>query len=575
LKTTVSWYDSHAKEVAVQYESLNPERLNGWLTDLLPSGKGIVLDIGAGTGRDAAWLASRGLEVVAVEPSTAMREDARRRHPDARIQWINDSLSDFRQVSRLGLSFDFILLSAVWMHIPKGDRTRAFRKLTTLLKPGGVIAMSLRQGPAEADRGMHRVSEQEIERLAREHGAFIERRLEKHDALGRKEVTWIQIAIRLPDDGSGALPLLRHIILNDDKSSTYKLALLRALCRVADGAAGYASLEGDEYVSVPLGLVGLYWIRLFKPLLAADLPQSPANRGVERLGFVKDGFRRLMQTGTEMSHLDLRVGMTFSGERANALHYALRDACKTIEEMPAHFMTYPNGGPILPVRRQGRLPRPGTVILDAAYLSSFGELRVPQHLWRALQRFHVWVEPALVAEWSRLIKIYGQTQGRRLGDSAIVKAMTWSEPGRDVRVARERALQLIEGAGLRCVWTGRALSSANLDVDHCLPWVAWPCGDLWNLLPTLRSVNQNQKRDRLPGEAILRAAQDRIEQWWEGAYLKAENPVLPEQFRIEARASLPIVGGERFELDDVFAGLTLQRLRLKHDQQVPEWLGQT
>jgi hypothetical protein len=31
--------------------------------------------------------------------------------------------------------------------------------------------------------------------------------------------------VRLPDDGSGALPLLRHIILNDDKSSTYKLAL--------------------------------------------------------------------------------------------------------------------------------------------------------------------------------------------------------------------------------------------------------------------------------------------------------------------------------------------------------------
>ena len=33
------------------------------------------------------------------------------------------------------------------------------------------------------------------------------------------------------------LPLLRYIILNDDKFSTYKLALLRAICRIADGAA--------------------------------------------------------------------------------------------------------------------------------------------------------------------------------------------------------------------------------------------------------------------------------------------------------------------------------------------------
>jgi hypothetical protein len=144
---------------------------------------------------------------------------------------------------------------------------------------------------------------------------------------------------------------------------------------------------------------------------------------------------------------------------------------------------------------------------------------VPWHLWRALQRFDVWIEPALVPEWSRPMKSYGETQGRRLGDSAIVKAMTWSEPGPDVRVAREQALRLIEGPGLRCVWTGRALSTANVDVDHCLPWVA--VRESWNLLPAYRSVNQNQKRDRLPGDAILGSAQDRIQQWRDGRLRRA------------------------------------------------------
>jgi hypothetical protein len=70
------------------------------------------------------------------------------------------------------------------------------------------------------------------------------------------------------------------------------------------------------------------------------------------------------------------------------------------------------------------------------------EFALPQHLWRALQRFDVWIEPAPVAGWSRLMKIYGETQGRRLGDSVIIEAMAWSEPGRDVRVAREQALRL-------------------------------------------------------------------------------------------------------------------------------------
>src|SRR5699024_10512748 len=117
---------------------------------------------------------------------------------------------------------------------------RAFRKLITLLKPSGVLAITLRQGPVEKDRGFYPVSPAELETLAREHGALVMRTVDTEDRLGRKDVRWTNLAIRLPDDGTGALPLLRHIILNDNKSSTYKLTLLRALCRVADGAAGYA-----------------------------------------------------------------------------------------------------------------------------------------------------------------------------------------------------------------------------------------------------------------------------------------------------------------------------------------------
>ena len=40
-------------------------------------------------------------------------------------QWLDDSLPDFQVTQRLGLSFDVILLSAVWMHLPPADRPRA------------------------------------------------------------------------------------------------------------------------------------------------------------------------------------------------------------------------------------------------------------------------------------------------------------------------------------------------------------------------------------------------------------------------------------------------------------------
>lgn len=567
MSDAIRWYDANAEDVSRRYESVAAEIVHGWLVDLLPRAPALVLDVGAGTGRDAAWLASRGLEVVAVEPSGPMLAKGQRLHPSPSIRWISDSLPGLDSLFRLGLSFDLILLSAVWMHVPPADRARAFRKLVTLLKPGGCIAITLRHGPAEPERGVHNVSQAEIEHLARAHGAFVERAADGKDELGRSAVTWTQLAVRLPDDGSGALPLLRHIILNDDKSSTYKLALLRALCRIAVGAGGYARDTDDGHISVPLGLVGLYWVRLFKPLLAGGLPQNPTNQGDERLSFVKDGFRKL----NGVSHLDLRIGMSFGADRSATLHSALRDACDTITRMPAHYITYPGGGPVLPVKRTGRVPRPDTIHLNESYLSGFGDLLVPRHLWRALQRFDVWIEPALISEWSRLMIGYAEKQGRKLPDAKIAAAMTWSEPSRDVRIAREQAVRLIDFGKLHCVWSGRTLSADTLDIDHCFPWSAWPCDDLWNLLPAHRNVNQNQKRDKLPGVELLRSAQDRIQEWWERGYLKAGNHVLPERFMAEAKATLPVIEHVEFQLDDVFAALNMQQIRLKHDQQVPVW----
>jgi hypothetical protein len=175
---------------------------------------------------------------VAVEPSGAMRRQGQRLHPDERIRWLDDRLPALATTLRVGLAADVILLSGVWQHLAPTDRPRAFRNLVSLLKSGGLLAITLRHGPADPDRGMHPVSLAEIERLGREHGLVAVHAATVGDAMGRPEVSWTQVALRLPDDGTGALPLLRHVILNDQKSATYKLGLLRAICRAADGAAG-------------------------------------------------------------------------------------------------------------------------------------------------------------------------------------------------------------------------------------------------------------------------------------------------------------------------------------------------
>jgi SAM-dependent methyltransferase len=568
----IAWYDRQGSTLTDTYESLDFKAVHGWLLDVLPKDRGLILDVGAGSGRDAAGFAEMGYEVVAVEPSLSMLHEASLRHTDSRIRWLDDRLPALEATLRTGLNFDLILLSGVWQHVAAGDRPRAFRKLVRLLNPGGAIAITLRMGAADPEREMHEVSRAEIESLARGHGAFVERCLEAEDRLGRSDVRWIQLVVRLPDDGTGALPLLRHVVLQDAKSSTYKLALLRSVARIADGAAGLVRESDAAHVSVPLGLVALNWVRLFLPLLSADLPQSPTNRGLKGLGFVNEGLEKLLGYAPN----DLRVGVRLGADSGGSVHSALVGASRTIALMPARYMTYPNGRPVMEavVGRAGRAL--SSLVVDEAYLRRFGELLVPVNLWRALSRFDAWIEPAIIIEWTRLMHGYARGQGRKLNDAAIAQAMHWSSPERVVAEARQRAISLIEsGQPLFCVWSGTRLNKERLDIDHCFPWTAWPCDDLWNLLPSTRPINQHQKRDRLPSASILRSARDRIQGWWKAGYLMDANSSSADRFFLEARTSLPVIrtASDSIGADDVFDAVGFQRMRLKENQQIPEWAG--
>ena len=568
--SVVDWYDREAARLAPLYASATPLGSREWLVDLLPSPPALVIDVGAGTGRDAHAFAASGHEVIAVEPSTAMRAQAAGAANGDRVRWLSDTLPALAVTSRLGLSADVVCLNAVWQHVQPTERARAFRKTVALLRSGGILVMTLRHGPDDG-RGAFPTSLSEVTGLARDHGMQVLRILTTADGPGRPDVTWTNVVLRLPDDGMGAMPLLRHVILADAKSATYKLGLLRAICRAADGAAGFA-VDGDDHVELPLGLIALIWLRLYMPLVAADLPQTPGNRrGAEGLGFAGPGWQSLV--AQSISSLDLRVGAAFAGTAAMAVRGALAEAVDHIRRMPANYMTYPNGGQILQVVRS-RAPRAtSTFVLDRPSLAAFGFMRVPTHLWLALQRFACWVEPALVSEWSRLVQGYAMAQGRVVDAGVVAAAMIWSDPDRDVGVARSRALAMMqEGQHLHCVWSGRPLGTENLDVDHCLPWSAWPCGDLWNLMPSDRRVNQQGKRDRLPSAAALASGAEAIGDWWTRAYLEPGIGALASRFATEAQATLPSLrSAASHSTDEVLAAVEMQRLRLRQNQGVPEW----
>jgi len=560
---TIPHYDQNAAQLVSQYESLSFEHVHPALLDLLPPPGATILDVGAGSGRDAAWFAAKGYDVVAAEPSEAMRTLARQRHPSPHIHWLADSLPDLAQVRRLGLSFDLILLSAVWMHVPPAARQRTLRKLATLLSPNGRIAISLRIGPPDTDRAMYEVTLSELTAMAQQFGLRLVRTDDSPDKLGRPGISWTTAVLGLPDDGLGALPLLRHLILTDGKSSTYKIALLRILARIADTAAGAARHESDSVV-LPMGLVALFWLRMYKPLIEGGLPQMPPNRAGNAPGFVTNNFTALRP----IRPVDLRAGMAFDADTARHLHGSLWEISRLIREMPVKYLRWPASDEnIFHIRHQRRTSTPSSLRIDDPFLWSFGEFHVPLQIWDALSHYNVWVEPVLVAEWVRLMESYAGQLGPALGQTAY-SLLAWADPERDTSFARAAVERLrTRGKSIYCVWSGQRLRD-DYDIDHCFPFAAWPCGDAWNLMPASRRIN-NEKSNRLVTQTALERASDRITAWWEDAFLTAGADAR-HRFFLEAEQTLPMLESAASPADLIDA-MKVQRIRLAREQGLRPW----
>jgi len=160
-------YADEAEELFRRYESIPAADAHRAVLHLIPTAPGSIVDIGAGTGRDAAWFASLGHRVVAVEPTDAMRIPAMALHPSPRIEWLNDSLPDLTQLLARGEQFDVVMLSAVWMHLDTRQRRQAMPNLAALMRTGGVMIMHIRHGPVPPGRRMFEVPAEETIEQAR------------------------------------------------------------------------------------------------------------------------------------------------------------------------------------------------------------------------------------------------------------------------------------------------------------------------------------------------------------------------------------------------------------------------
>ncbi|MEU1820561.1 class I SAM-dependent methyltransferase [Streptomyces roseifaciens] len=194
--SSTAGYGEAAEALVEQYESVSFAEVHRDVLHLFPQRPSSILDIGAGSGRDAAALARPGHRVVAVEPTAELRSRGQRIHAGQGVEWVDDALPELRVLRARDRRYDLVLMTAVWMHLDLQQWAAAREQVAGLLAAEGQVVLSLRHGPVPAGRRMFDVPVQETVALAAGHGLGAVHVSEREDPHGRQGVRWSYLGLR-------------------------------------------------------------------------------------------------------------------------------------------------------------------------------------------------------------------------------------------------------------------------------------------------------------------------------------------------------------------------------------------
>lgn len=520
---TSDFYDRHSQELSARYEAVVSAVSRYFPVAFVPGSR--VLDIGAGSGRDMALLASQGYQVFGVEPSAPMREAALRAHPELSERLLWAGLPSIGEP--FGGDFDGVLCSAVLMHVPDAELFDAVLALRKLLKPFGRLLISLplarddvHAGDRAVDGRLFQDYPPESMKLLLERLGFQQiGRWDSEDSLGRSGVAWYTLLFELRvGGGARAVDQIEGILNRDKKEATYKLALFRALAELALQEPRCARWLPEGWVGVPLRRIAEKWLAYYWPIFASErfMPQSRSEGAgsTKQLKF-RSAMRALMApyrgaglhgglSAWQQDQQCQRLGTDQSG----VLETCLKSIEAAIREGP--------------VRHAGLSSDAGSVF---RYEAQSRQVLMRAELWHELSLLGHWVADAVILRWAALTESFSQRQQISAGDT-LPLLLALPEPKRATSLAR----QVFEkGGASACVWSRRPLKK-TWAVDHVIPFSLWGNNDLWNLMPVDDKINAS-KSDKLPTAELLRRRELLIIEHW-----RLLRDALPKPF--DAQASL-------------------------------------
>lgn len=137
---TIRIYDDRAADFARDWEDDQPPPDDLYAALCEHFRPGPTADIGCGSGRDTAWLAAKGFDVLGIDASEGLLAEARRRHPGVTFRL--DALPGLQSL-KIG-AYANVLCETVLMHLQPDTVEDAVRRLVDLLAADGTLYLSWR-----------------------------------------------------------------------------------------------------------------------------------------------------------------------------------------------------------------------------------------------------------------------------------------------------------------------------------------------------------------------------------------------------------------------------------------------
>lgn len=209
MSQTLEYYNANAAQLSDRYESTSLDAFHLALQSHIARG-GRILELGCGSGRDAARAIAAGFDVAAIDGSPALLEEAGRLHPE-----LSGRLFYLQLPARLPFSdgdFAGFFSIACLMHFSVSEVVAILDELNRVVEAGGKGIISVPSSRSDIDnngvdehgRVFNVMAASAWQEIFSRCGFTSEAGAEESDSLGRPGVSWVSFVLEKAG-GKGAI----------------------------------------------------------------------------------------------------------------------------------------------------------------------------------------------------------------------------------------------------------------------------------------------------------------------------------------------------------------------------------